>query len=93
MPCGPSRFTAREIGHCGCSRAYTTCFERRVMMLNTMTVNDIIRLYPESVEVFNRLGIDACCGGDIPLPEAARFAGHEPGEVEREIERCVAEAA
>ena len=39
------------------------------------TVNDVIRMYPESVSVFNQLGIDACCGGDASLAEAARRDG------------------
>ena len=36
-----------------------------------MTVNDVIRLFPVSVEVFQRFGIDACCGGALPLLAAA----------------------
>lgn len=35
------------------------------------TVNELIATCPESVEVFNRHGIDACCGGDVPPREAA----------------------
>ncbi|HET9426091.1 MAG TPA: DUF542 domain-containing protein [Gemmatimonadaceae bacterium] len=37
-----------------------------------MTVNQIIAEHPETVAVFNRLGIDACCGGAMPLDEVAR---------------------
>jgi len=36
------------------------------------TVNDVLRLYPETVSVFNAFGIDACCGGAASLREAAR---------------------
>ena len=43
------------------------------------TVNDVIRMYPESVSVFNQLGIDACCGGDASLAEAARRDGVDVG--------------
>ena len=39
------------------------------------TVNEVIRMYPESVSVFNQLGIDACCGGDASIAEAARRDG------------------
>jgi regulator of cell morphogenesis and NO signaling len=39
------------------------------------TVNDVIRTYPSSVSVFNELGIDACCGGDASLAEAASRDG------------------
>lgn len=36
-----------------------------------LTVNELISSCPETVEVFNRLGIDACCGGDVPPRQAA----------------------
>jgi iron-sulfur cluster repair protein YtfE (RIC family) len=36
-----------------------------------LTVNEMIRLHPQTVEVFNRFGIDACCGGAVPVREAA----------------------
>ena len=40
-----------------------------------MTVNHGIGMYPRSVSVFNELGIDACCGGDASLAEAASRDG------------------
>ena len=39
------------------------------------TVNEVIRMYPESVSVFNQLGLDACCGGDASIADAARRDG------------------
>ena len=39
--------------------------------LRESTVNEIIRLHPATVEVFNRFGIDACCGGAAPVSDAA----------------------
>ena len=35
------------------------------------TVNDLIRAVPATVDAFNRFGIDACCGGAVPIAEAA----------------------
>ncbi len=35
------------------------------------TVNELIAAYPATVEVFNRFGIDACCGGAVQVVEAA----------------------
>ncbi len=40
-----------------------------------MSVNTTIRRFPESIAVFNNLGVDACCGGASSLAEAALEAG------------------
>ena len=42
------------------------------------TVNEWIRAHPAAVEVFNRFGIDACCGGAVPVREAAERDGADP---------------
>ena len=39
------------------------------------TVNEILAQHPGAVSAFNTLGIDACCGGDASLDEAARRDG------------------
>lgn len=45
-------------------------------VINTAaTVNEILAQHPAAVSVFNALGIDACCGGDASLTEAARRDG------------------
>lgn len=36
---------------------------------------------PASAAVFNRLGVDTCCGGGLPLDQAARQAGVELSEL------------
>jgi iron-sulfur cluster repair protein YtfE (RIC family) len=40
-----------------------------------MTVNDVMRWYPQTLSVFDAFGIDACCGGAASLDEAARRDG------------------
>jgi regulator of cell morphogenesis and NO signaling len=40
-------------------------------------VNEIVARYPNTIPVFNRFGIDSCCGGGIPLLDAARRDGAE----------------
>ena len=39
------------------------------------TVNEILAAHPAAVSTFNTFGIDACCGGDASVVEAARRDG------------------
>ncbi len=39
------------------------------------TVNEIVAQYPDTIAVFNRFGIDSCCGGGVPVADAARRDG------------------
>lgn len=41
------------------------------------TVNEIVARYPNTIPVFNRFGIDSCCGGGVPLGDAAHRDGAE----------------
>lgn len=41
----------------------------------TITINELLRLMPESGAVLGRLGVDTCCGGSLTLTEAATSAG------------------
>ena len=43
------------------------------------TVNEILAQHPAAVSAFNTFGIDACCGGDASLAEAARRDGADLG--------------
>ena len=38
-------------------------------------VNDVLLAHPRTAAVFNVFGIDACCGGDRALGDAAREDG------------------
>ena len=37
----------------------------------TSIVNDVIRDHPSTLSVFNYFGVDACCGGNLSIAEAA----------------------
>lgn len=39
------------------------------------TINEIVAEHPETIAVFNRFGMDTCCGGGIRVEEAARRDG------------------
>lgn len=54
----------------------------------TMTVNEAIRRFPATVAVFNEYGIDACCGGAVPIDEAARRDGADPEALLAALQRA-----
>ena len=37
-----------------------------------LSVNEVMKRYPATMEIFNRFGIDTCCGGNASVTEAAR---------------------
>lgn len=45
------------------------------------TVGEIVRAAPVRARIFERLGIDFCCGGKKPLAEACRVKGLDPATV------------
>ena len=49
------------------------------------TVNEVLRVEARAAAVFNRLGIDTCCGGSLTVEEASRAAGVAPELVILEI--------
>lgn len=51
------------------------------------TVNEVIRRVPGAVRVLGEAGIDACCGGALPLAEAARRHGLELEDVLADLDR------
>ncbi|HEX9939896.1 MAG TPA: DUF542 domain-containing protein [Longimicrobium sp.] len=40
-------------------------------------VNEVTVRFPATLQVFQRYGIDACCGGARPLAEVATRHGHD----------------
>ncbi len=44
----------------------------------TATVDQTIARHPQTIAVFNRFGLDTCCGGGAPILEAARRDGADP---------------
>ena len=38
----------------------------------SLSVNDLMAYYPSTLHVFNRFGVDTCCGGALSVEEAVR---------------------
>ena len=55
------------------------------------TVADIASALPSSVRVFQRNGIDFCCGGKTPLAVACRERGVSFAEISRALEAAAAQ--
>ncbi|MHB0981260.1 MAG: iron-sulfur cluster repair di-iron protein [Thermoleophilia bacterium] len=53
-------------------------------------VGDIATTVPASISVFERYGVDFCCGGDSPLSEALHGTGLSVGDILAEIESAAA---
>ena len=40
----------------------------------SLSVNAVLTIFPSTLPVFNRFGLDMCCGGDLSVADAARAA-------------------
>lgn len=50
------------------------------------TLNEIVERRPEALEVLGRHGLDTCCGGALPLAEAARRHGVDVAALVEELQ-------
>jgi len=41
----------------------------------SLTVNEILQRHPDLIDVFSRLGVDTCCGGNLTLAESIEADG------------------
>lgn len=41
----------------------------------TWSVNEVIARFPSTIPVFNKFGLDTCCGGGAPISDAAHRDG------------------
>jgi regulator of cell morphogenesis and NO signaling len=48
---------------------------------SNLTINEIVTRFPETIPVFNRFGLDICCGGGVRVDEAAQRDGLDAAEV------------
>ncbi|HTJ24235.1 MAG TPA: DUF542 domain-containing protein [Gemmatimonadaceae bacterium] len=45
------------------------------------TINEIVARHPETIAIFNRFGMDTCCGGGVSVEEAARRDGLDVAQI------------
>jgi regulator of cell morphogenesis and NO signaling len=53
-------------------------------------VNDVIQSHPDTTNVFNEFGIDACCGGAVSVQDAAVRDGADPAALLNALNSVVA---
>ena len=53
-------------------------------------VNDVIQSHPDTTNVFNDFGIDACCGGAVSVQDAAVRDGADPAALLNALNAVVA---
>jgi regulator of cell morphogenesis and NO signaling len=53
-------------------------------------VNDVIQSHPDTTNVFNEFGIDACCGGAVSVQDAAVRDGADPAALLSALNAVVA---
>ena len=56
-------------------------------------VNDAVKEHPHTLHVFKAAGIDTCCGGALPIGEAARRHGIDVNELLKSIDLAVVSCA
>jgi len=54
----------------------------------TLTVGDLVARDYRAAEVFEKYGIDFCCGGKVAVAVACRERGIDPEELRRELEQA-----
>ena len=59
----------------------------------SMPVGELVRVQLSRARILERLGIDYCCGGKMPLSEACHAKGHDPQRVLDELLRADQEDA
>lgn len=58
-----------------------------------LQVNEIIHRFPGTLPVFHAAGIDSCCGGALPVGEAARRHGLDADQLMADLRSAAGETA
>lgn len=63
---------------------------RASAIVGDMTINDVLRRFPQTQPVLDRFHIDYCCGGHGTLAEAARDGGFSLDKFLAELNKAAA---
>ena len=58
----------------------------------SIPVDQMVARHPETVPVFNRFGLDLCCGGGAPIADAAHRDGADLDELVQALRDALAAA-
>lgn len=58
-----------------------------------LVINEVIRRYPQTIKVFNRFHVDACCGGGFSIETTAARDGVDVQALLKALNEVVAEEA
>ena len=70
----------------------TNCASVKTINLST-PVGELVREFPQASRVFDRLGIDYCCGGKRSLNEACQLEKHNPKDVVAQLQTAISDHA
>ena len=59
----------------------TNTLDTPITIIAEDSLNAIIARYPQTLPVFQRFGLDTCCGGALPLHTAAQHHGLDVAEL------------
>lgn len=65
---------------------------KAVTFTPTQTLNEIVMLAPQTLPALQQMGLDTCCGGGLPLREAARRHNLDLDSVMQALQQAVADA-
>jgi len=58
-----------------------------------LTLDELTNRFPETIEIFNRFGMDVCCGGGATLREAAERDGVNLASIQAALRDALANRA
>lgn len=59
------------------------------MITQDMTINEALRLFPQTISAFVDLGLDTCCGGAHRIADAAQKHGLDASTVVARANACI----